>query len=124
VSIRTLSILQWLGFLGGGVVWWAEFLAGTGASQARCNPGGGRWGIPHDAVQAALMGVGFACVLAAQAAAVMVFRATRGVGEEDPPPQGRLHFFAVAALFANSLFLVIILLTGVATIADRACHQA
>jgi hypothetical protein len=124
MSIRRLAILQWLGFLGGGVVWWMEFLAGIGASQAVCNPGSGRWGIPHDAVQAALMAFGLVCVLGAQAAAVVVFRATRDVGDEDPPPEGRIHFFATAALLANTAFLVIILLTGVATIADRTCHQA
>jgi len=124
VTIRRLAMLQWLGFLGGGIVWWAEFLAGMSASAAVCNPGSGRWGVPYDTVQAALMAVGLACVLVAQAAAVTVFRATRDVGENAAPPQGRLHFFAAAALLANTIFLVIILLTGIATIVDRTCHQA
>jgi len=55
---------------------------------------------------------------------VAVFRATLNVAEQDPPPQGRLHFFAIGAMLGNLVFLVIILLSGVATIVDRACHQA
>lgn len=124
MSIRRLAILQWIAFLGGGVIWWVEFLAGTATSIAVCNPGSGRWGIPHDTVEAALMAFALTCVVAAQVAAVIVFRATRGVEEEDPPPHGRVHFFAIAALLGNTVFLMIILLTGVATIADRTCHQA
>jgi hypothetical protein len=124
VTIRRLSALQWFGFLAGGVIWFASFLAGTGVSIAVCNPASGRWGIPHDAVQLGLLSFAAACVCAAEAAAVVVFRATRAVQDADPPPPGRLHFFAVGAMVGNLVFFVIILLTGVATIVDRACHQA
>ena len=48
MSIRRLSQLQWFGFLAGGIVWFAEFLAATGESQAQCNPGSGRWNLPHE----------------------------------------------------------------------------
>jgi len=47
-----------------------------------------------------------------------------GDGPEDPPPEGRIHFFAVASLAGNVIFLVIILLTGIATIVNQTCHQA
>jgi len=124
VSIRRLAVVQWVAFLGGGTIWWLEFLAGAATSSAVCNPASARWGIPHDTVEAALMAFGVACVVVAQAAAVIVFRATRNVDEEDPPPYGRLHFFSIAALLGNTVFLVIIVLAGVATIVDRACHQA
>jgi Mn2+/Fe2+ NRAMP family transporter len=124
MTIRRLSFLQWFGFLAGGGVWFAEFIAGVGASEAACNPGSGRWHIPHDGIQLALMLFGVVMVVAAEAASIVVFLATRDVEEEDAPPQGRLHFFATAAMFANLVFLVIILLAGLATILDRACHQA
>jgi predicted permease len=75
-------------------------------------------------VQLALIVAAAAVVCAAQAAAIAVFRATRNVDEQDPPPQGRLHFFSIAAMLGNTLFLGAILLSGVATIVDRACHQA
>ena len=125
MSIRRLSFLQWVGFLVGGPVWFAEFLAGIGASQAVCNPASGRWGVPHDAVQIALMSFAGVCAIVALAASVLVFRATYGeVEEQDPPPPGRIHFFAAASIGGNVIFLVIILLTGIGTIVDRTCHQA
>jgi hypothetical protein len=124
VTIRRLSQLQWFGFLAGGVIWWSTFLTGIGTTVAVCNPASGRWGIPHDTVQLALMAVAIAFILAAQAAAIVVFRATRNVEEADPPPEGRMHLFSIGALLGNTLFLVIILLTGIAAVVDRACHQA
>jgi hypothetical protein len=124
MSVRRLSLLQWAGFLGGGVVWFPSFLLGTGASQAACNPASARWGIPHDTVQLVLMVVAASLVCAAQAAAIAVFRATRSVDEQAAPPEGRLRFFSIAAMLGNLLFFGVILLTGIATIVDRACHQA
>jgi hypothetical protein len=124
MSLRRLSQLQWFGFLAGGIVWFAEFLAGIGASQARCNPGSGRWNLPHDAIELGLMIFGVVVVGSALAASAVVFRETRDVEEQDPPPHGRMHFFAVASIAGNVVFLVIILLTGIGTIVNQTCHQA
>ena len=124
MNVERLSRLQWIGFLAGGLVWFPEFLAGIGASQAVCNPGSGRWHVPHDAVQFGLMLFSALVVAGAFAASAVVFRATRNVEEQDPPPQGRIHFFAAASMAGNLVFFVIILLTGIATIVDRTCHQA
>jgi hypothetical protein len=124
VSLRRLSQLQWYGLLAGALTWFAEFLAGAGESQAVCNPASGRWGLPHDAIELGLMIFGAVVVGAAGVASAVVFRATYEVEEQDPPPHGRLHFFSAAACAANLIFLVIILLTGIATIVDRTCHQA
>jgi hypothetical protein len=124
MSVRRLSILQWLGILAGGSVWFASYLAGAGVSQAVCNPAGARWGIPHDLVEGIITGVALLLIAGAELAAVIVYRATRDVGEQDPPPQGRLHFFASAALVSNVIFFMVILLAGIATIVDRTCHQS
>jgi hypothetical protein len=124
MTIRRLSRLQWVGFLVGGPIWFAEFLAGIGASQAVCNPASGRWGIPHDAVQIGLMAFAAVCVLVALGASAIVFRETYDVEEQDAPPTGRVHFFAAASIGGNVIFLMIILLTGIGTIVDRTCHQA
>jgi hypothetical protein len=35
-----------------------------------------------------------------------------------------MRFFAVGAMAGNLVFFMIILLTGIATVADRLCHQA
>lgn len=124
MSLRRLSFLQWFGFLAGGPAWFASFLAGVGTSAAVCNPASARFGIPHDTVQAALAAAAALLVGSALAASVAVFRATRDVEEEAAPPHGRLHFFAAASLLGNVVFLMIILLSALAAIVDRTCHQA
>jgi hypothetical protein len=124
MSVQRLSRLQWYGFLAGGIVWFAEFITGVGVPTAGCNPAGNGWGLPHDAIELGLMLFGVAVVGSALAASAIVFRETRNVEEQDPPPQGRIHFFAAAALAGNLVFLVIILLTGIGTIVDQACRQA
>jgi hypothetical protein len=124
MTVHRLSLLQWVGLLVGGGVWIASFFAGVGVSEVVCNPASGRWGVPYDTTQIALAAASGLVVLAAEGAAIVVFRATRGVGDEEPPPHGRLHFFATAAMVANLVFLVIIVLVAVATVVDRTCHQA
>jgi hypothetical protein len=124
MSVRRLSLLQWFGLFGGGLTWFAQYLTATGASQARCNPGSGEWGIPHDALQVALMLFGVVVVGAALVASGLVFRRTYEVEEQDAPPLGRIHFFSAAATAANLIFLIIILESGIATIVDQVCHQA
>jgi hypothetical protein len=124
VSLRRLSQLQWVGFLAGGTIWFAEFLAGIAESQAKCNSASGRWGLPHDAIEIAFGAFAGVVVLIALAASAIVFRETRHTEEYDAPPHGRLHFFAAAAMGGNVIFLMIIILTTVATVVDRTCHQA
>jgi hypothetical protein len=124
MSIRRLSQLQWVGFLVGGPLWFAEFMLAVTASEATCNPGSARWGLPHDALQLGLMLFAAVAVVAAGIASAIVFRATYDLDEQDDPPPGRIHFFSAAACAGNLVFLVIILLTGIGTIADRLCHQA
>jgi hypothetical protein len=124
MTVRRLSVLQWFGILAGGAIWWATFLAGTATSQAACNPASRQWGIPHATIEIVLTVVAAAIVCAAQAAAVAVFRATRAADDEDSPPEGRLHFFSIAAMLGNTVFLGAILLSGIAAVVDQACHQA
>jgi hypothetical protein len=122
--MRRLSILQWLGLVAGAGIWFASYVVGAGVSQAACNPGSRRWGVPYDTVQITLGVAAVFLLVSAEAAALVVFRATRDVEEQDPPPPGRLHFFASAALLSNLLFILIVVLTTVATVVNRTCHQA
>jgi hypothetical protein len=124
MTLRRLALLQWVGIGGGGVVWITSFLAGTAVSQAGCNPASSRWGIPHDTIEIALTAVACTLIALAEIAAALVFRATRDVEEQGPPPHGRLHFFASAALVANVIFFMIILLSGIATTVDVLCQQS
>jgi hypothetical protein len=124
MSVRRLSQLQWVGILVGGPLWFAEFLAGTGESQLQCNPASRQWGLPHDAIELALMLFAAVAVGVSLAASAIVFRATRDVEEQDAPPVGRIHFFSAAAIAGNVIFLGVILLTGIATIVDQLCRQS
>ena len=124
MSLRRLELLQWFGFLFGGVIWFVVFVAGVGVSVAACNPAGRRWGIPSDTVQVVLLTLGLLAVAAAEAAAVLVFRATRRAEDQYPPPEARMRFFAIGAMAGNLVFFVIILLSEIATLVNRACHQA
>lgn len=124
MSVRRLEFLQWLGFVAGGSIWFGSFLAGVGTSQAVCNPGSKRFGIPYDTVQLSLGAFAVACLALAEVAAILVFRATRTAEEQGPPPPARMRFFAIASMGANLVFTVIVVLTTIATIVDRACHSA
>jgi hypothetical protein len=124
MTVRRLGVLQWVGLLAGGAVWWAQHLVGLGVTAAECDPGGVGRGIDNDVWQGALLAVGVLLVLAAGAAAATVLVRTRGTSYEDPPAPGRIRFLAIAAVVANGLFLVIILLDGIASIAVATCRQA
>jgi len=123
MSLRRLEFLQWFGFLAGGSIWFLSFLGGIGTSQAVCNPGSRRFGIPYDTVALALGGFALLCLAAAEVAAFFVFRAVRTAEEQGPPPSARLKFFAVASLGANVIFAMIVVLSTIATVVDRTCHQ-
>ena len=124
MTIRRLAILQWVGLVLGAVVWAGQHLAGWGLTEVTCDSGTIPWSIQHDLWQALLMVAAIALVLVAEAAAVAVLRATRESSYEDSAPLGRLRFFAIAAVAANVIFLMIILLDGLAAILNVACRQA
>ncbi|MGE5275260.1 MAG: hypothetical protein ACM3QU_16045 [Verrucomicrobiota bacterium] len=131
MTIRTLGILQWVGLLLGAGVWAAQHVVGSGLTQAQCGAGGAGWGISNDLWQATLAGCAAGLVLIAAASAVTVFARTREAGFGDEPAEeagdlrrARLHFFAAASIAANTIFLAIILLDGIASLVQLGCRQA
>jgi len=122
--LRLLGMLQWAGLLVGAGVWGGQHIVGFGITQAECSAGGAHWGIGNDVWQATLMGITALFIVAAEVAAVAVFRGTEGTSYDtgDPPP-GRLRFFAIAAMAGNLIFLMIVLLDGFASIFNVVCRQ-
>ena len=118
------EILQWFGLFAAAIIWSAQLVVGFGLTVARCGAGGMQWGIDLDTWEIVLMIVGVVVALSAEAAALTVFLATRELEHDDPPPTGRQHFFASAAALGNVLFLMIILLSGIAVIVHTPCHQS
>jgi hypothetical protein len=123
MTLRSLSVLQWLGLVGAGLAWAAQHVVGFGIGQAECSPGGRHWGISNNVWELALLGCAAALVVLAEMAAAAVFLRTRGVRHDDDPPAGRMHFFAVAALVANILFLTMMVLDTVASVFGSLCRQ-
>ncbi len=121
---RGAEFFQWFGLIGAGLVWITQLVIGSGVTQAACGPAGPGWNIDVDAWQIALMAVGVPLAVLAEVAAVAVFRETRGLDHDDAPPWGRRHFFVVAAILGNVLFLVAILMSGIAAIYETPCRGA
>ena len=120
MSRTRLEILQWYALLGGALAWTAEHVLGYFVSDGGCS---GRVG--HAALWGSMLtGFGVAAVAAAQVAAITVYRATRSVGHDAPGPEGRLRFFAVAALVGNVLFLMLVGLDGLGSLSHLPCAQS
>jgi hypothetical protein len=131
MSLRTLGILQWVGLLLGAGVWAAQHVVGSGLTQADCGAGGAGWGISNDLWQTTLTVCAAGLVVLAGAAGVTVFARTRDAGFGDEPAEdagdlrrARLHFFAAASIAANAIFLMIVLLDGVASLYQLGCRQS
>jgi hypothetical protein len=122
--MRRLEVLQWLGLLAGAGVWAAAHVVGFGVTEAHCSSGGAGWGIHFDLWEGLATGLAGALALAAAGAATAVILLTRGSSYEDAPPVGRVRFFALAALVANVIFTVALLLYALGTIFNIACRQA
>ncbi len=121
----TPEFLQWFGLFGAALTWTAQLVIGFGVAVARCGAANAVLGVDLRSWQLALLGAGVALVLLAEAAALETLWETRGVEHDDPAPDGRRHFFAVAAVLGNLLFLVAIVLSGVAVIVhEPPCQPA
>jgi hypothetical protein len=120
MSRTRLEVLQWYALLGGALAWTAEHVLGYFVSDGGC-----RARVAHAALWGGVLtGFGVLAVLAAQAAAITVYRATSDVGHDAPGPEGRLRFFAVAALVGNVLFLMLVGLDGLGSLTHLPCVQS
>lgn len=134
MRLERLAVLQWIGLLAGAITWTVAHVAGIGITEAECNAAGAtRWGLSNPAWQGTVMGVSLAFVAVAEVCALIVFFRTRGFEFGDGPPEEgikgerkptRIHFFSAASVAANAIFLMIILLDGIANLVDVACRQS
>jgi len=126
LSARYLDpeFLQWFGLFGAALTWTVQLVVGFGVTIARCGPANAVLGVDVKAWELALMGTGIALALLAEAAALNILWQTRNVDYGGPPPEGRRHFFALAASIGNVLFLVVIVLSGTGAVFHQACTQS
>jgi len=132
-TLRQLGILQWTGTILAPTIWFSQHVFGWGVGEAVCHAGSG-WGVNFDVYQLAAMAVTGVVEITTWACALLVFLHTRGADWGDGPPEegrwggqepyGRLHFFAVAGMVANVLFLTMALLSATAAVTDVLCRQS
>jgi hypothetical protein len=122
--MRRLEVLQWSGLLAGAAAWGVAHVFGFGLSETRCSSGSAGWDVALHGWEGALNGFAAAITVCAAFAAGSVIVLTQGVSYEDDPPAGRIRFFAIAALIANVLFLVMVVLYAAGSIANDPCRQA
>jgi len=126
LSARYLDpeFLQWFGLFGAALTWTVQLVVGFGVTVARCGPANAVLGVDVKAWELTLMGTGIALALLAEAAALNILWQTRNVDYGGPPPEGRRHFFALAASIGNVLFLVVIVLSGTGAVFHQPCTQS
>jgi hypothetical protein len=122
--ILSAEFLQWFGLGGAALAWAGQLVVGFGVTVADCSAAGAGWGLDLRTWEAVLMGIAAGFVLLAEVAAITVFRETRELEYDGPPPDSRRHFFAIAAIVGNFLFLVAVLLSGTAALFHDTCRQA
>ena len=122
--MRRLELLQWTGLLGGAATGGAAHVIGYGTTEARCNGAAPIFDIDFHLWEGLINGLAALVALAAASAAATVLLQTRYVSYEDDPPIGRIRFFAIAALIANVLFIMMVLLYLVGSVGNTPCVQA
>lgn len=133
-TLRQLGILQWTGTIVAPIVWYSQHFFGWGVGQAACSIGGIHWGVNFSVYQLTALAVTAVVEIVTWICALIVFTHTRGADWGDGPPEegrwgalepyGRLHFFAVAGMVANVLFLTMALLDATAAVTDVLCRQS
>jgi hypothetical protein len=121
---RAVFVLQWLGLFVAPAAWFAQHVIGQAVAQASCSAADASWGVSNRAWQIGLLAGAGALILLSEAAAVAAFRATRESSHESPPPLGRVQLIAIAAMTTNLIYLVIVLLDGIASITGAGCRQS
>ncbi|MFL5954565.1 MAG: hypothetical protein ACJ76I_10705 [Gaiellaceae bacterium] len=119
-----LELLQWYALFGGALAWTAEHVIGYFVSVASCSTSVAYWHVSLVLWESLLTAVTLAGVLAAESAALVVYRATAAVDDDAPGPAGRMHFFAQAALLGNVLFFMLVVLDCASVLYHSNCRLA
>jgi hypothetical protein len=110
MSRLRLEILQWYALLAGPWMWATQHVLEFGLTNSHCAVPVSQWHVPVIWLNALITLVCGSAVVAAELAAIVVYRASSQIGEYAPGPWGRMRFFAEAAMLGNVLFIVIVAL--------------
>jgi hypothetical protein len=119
-----LELFQWYALLGGALAWAGQHVLLYFVSVAGCSTAVGHWHVNIGLWQVIISLAALAGVVVSELAAYRVYRQTEDVDKDAAGPDGRLHFFAQAALLGNVLFLMLVLLDAGGGLAHLDCQMA
>jgi hypothetical protein len=114
--VTRLNLLLFFGLLAAPLAWTAQLVVGYGIGDARCSVAGMRWGLDSETGTAALLAATAAIALAGLGVAWVLER--RAARDE----RGRIAFLAGSGVFVSAVFLVLILLGGIAALSIEHCR--
>ena len=118
------ELLQWYGLFGAALAWTGQHVVGFGIATADCANASRHWGLDATVWMIVCTALGLAFAALAEAAAISILLETRAIEYDDPPPDGRRHFFAFGAALGNVLFIMAIVLNAVGMFASDGCRPA
>jgi hypothetical protein len=116
-----LELLQWYALFGGALAWAGSHVLGYFVAVGGCDAAVAYWHVNISGWEVLIQVLALAGVLAAEAAAFAVYRATETVDKDAAGPDGRMHFFAQAALLGNVLFFMLVLLDATGVLIHTNC---
>ena len=122
----TPSALMWIGLFAAPFAWAVQHVTGIELQYAQChdNTEGPGFSIHVDGWTLAVTLTAAAIAVLGGLAAVAAWRATRDAEDDDAPPAGRIHFFAVIGMTTTPLFLAMILMSGLGEVFLPSCVQS
>lgn len=120
------ALLMWLGLFAAPAAWAVQHVSGIELQYAAChdNTAGPGFAIHVDGWTLAVTLTAAAISVLGGLAAVGAWRATRDAEDDDAPPAGRIHFFAVIGMTTTPLFLAMILMSGLGEVFLPSCLQS
>ncbi len=118
---QNTETLQWIGLFTAPLAWATQLVLGYGATLAHCDSSGTGFGLSIVTWETVVTAGAVLLSLCGQAAAVITLRNSR----RDGLPDERRRFFAEAAVLANVLFVLAILLSGITAATEAPmCRQS
>jgi hypothetical protein len=115
------NLLLFHGLLAAPLAWSAQLVVGYGIGEADCSAGSRRWGIDSEAAELALTAAAGAIALTGLLTAAWLLVEERRQGGDD---RGRIAFMAGGGVLVSAIFVALILLGGIASLAISHCHQS
>lgn len=119
-----LAARMWFGLAGAPLSWAAEHVSGIMFTQADCANSTKTGGFPFDRWAIVMTAVTATLALLALLCALDVLAEARESDYHSAPPLGRTNFLATIGATVAPLFLILILMSGIAAVLISGCHQS